>query len=224
MDEIVYRVLKRTFLFSELSDDDFKKTICSLAPELEVYSKGDLVCSPRHFERRIGFVISGECAVKYVHDNSSDIRIRTLGPNDSFGIISVFSSGTEYPTTITATKNCRIVYLTEKDIYKLIELLPQVAIKIIRFFADKINFLSSKVATFSSQSVEQKMAHYILSESKAQGSLKISLNKARAATEIGVGRASLYRILSRLSDEKMIEIDNKTVQIIDLEGLERITK
>ena len=158
------------------------------------------------------------------HESGADVRIRTLSQGDSFGIISVFSSNREYPTTILASKACRVIYITKSDVDILVEGYPKIAQRVICFFADRINFLNAKVATFSSSSVEQKMARYILNISKAQGSLTISINKAKAATEIGVGRASLYRVLSQFASANLLIIDNKTVQIIDPEGLERITK
>lgn len=218
------RLLRNSFLFNCASDSEFERALNSIRPYVISYEKSECICSPQNFERRLGFVVSGECEVLHRHADSADIRIKTLRRTDTFGIISVFSSDAEYPTTIVASKKCEVLYIDRSDAYKLIENHPRIARTIIEFFAERIRFMNSKVATFSASSVEQKMAQYIVNEARSQKSETIKLNKAKLALEIGVGRASLYRTLNHFSDDGLIVIDNKYIQIIDLEGLERIKK
>ena len=224
MKDTVFSVLQHSFLFRNMSENDFEHATDTLKISTELYSKGEVVCSPESFVRRIGFIISGACEVLNKHETGSDVRLRPLGIGDTFGILSVFSDGEDFPTTIVATKATEILYITKDEIYSLVEGSPKVALNVIEFFAGRINFLNTKVVTFSSISVEQKVARYIIEKSQKQSASVIALNKAKASTELGIGRASLYRTLSQFSDEGLIKIDNKSIQIIDLNGLERITK
>ena len=86
------------------------------------------------------------------------------------------------------------------------------------------SFLNKKIATFSSDTVEQKFSNFLLNESKMQDCLSLSLNISKIATTLNVGRASLYRAIDSLSESKIIELENKKIIISDLEGLERISK
>jgi len=49
-------------------------------------------------------------------------------------------------------------------------------------------------------------------------------NKKKSAEALNCGRASLYRALASLESEGYISFESKKINIIDLEGLERISK
>lgn len=217
-------VLRSSFLFESATDSELECALMSINPYTLEYEKGEFICTPEHFEQRLGFIVHGECEVLHKHESRSDVKIKTLRRSDTFGIIGVFSSSTEYPTTIIASKKCRVLYIDKPDVYFLIENHPFIALSVVEFLASRMQFMNSKVATFSASSVEQKMAQFIINESRLQNSALIKLNKSSVASEIGVGRASLYRTLTSFSELGLIKIDNKYVQIIDLKGLERIKK
>ena len=224
MEAIAYSALRDTFLFRNITDDEFASALTAISLRTESYPKGAVIYSPESFGRGIGFVLNGECEVRHAQDNGADVSINTLLPGDSFGIVSVFSAEDEFPTTIVASRAAKVLYISKDDVYKLVELYPAISKSIIVFFACKIGFLNKKIATFSSSSVEQKMARHIQAVSKAKRSLVIPLNKAKMSTELGIGRASLYRALTQLENDNILKYDNKTLQIIDPKGLERITK
>lgn len=217
-------VLRGSFLFESSADGELEGALRSINPYTVEYEKGELLCTPEHFEQRLGFIILGECEVLHKHDGRSDVKIKTLRRADTFGIIGVFSSNSEYPTTIVASKKSRVLYIDRPDVYRLIENHPFIARSVVEFLASRMQFMNSKVATFSAPSVEQKMAQFIINEARLQDSMLIKLNKSNVAAEIGIGRASLYRTLRVFSELGLIEIDNKYIQIIDLKGLERMKK
>ncbi len=95
---------------------------------------------------------------------------------------------------------------------------------VIRFMSERILFLNEKIATFSGDNVEQKLARLLLCEKIYTDSCEFAFNKKKAAETINSGRASLYRALESLAEKGLITFDNKIIKIIDLCGLERISK
>ena len=97
--------LSNTFLFSNLSEEE----ILSLPPEIETENvlceKGQRIDMALSEEKRIAFVLSGECDV--MHEK---LVLNTLKKGDSFGILSIFSNE-PYPTNIIAKKQCHILFL-----------------------------------------------------------------------------------------------------------------
>ena len=106
----------------------------------------------------------------------------------------------------------------------MIESSSAVAMNVIRFLAGKIDFLNQKIATFSSDTVEDKLANFLLNEHKKHGSNEFLLNCKRTAEAISAGRASLYRAIASLTDAGIIKLENKKIIILDPQGLERKTK
>jgi len=216
--------LRKTFLFKGLNDTKF----CQIAEKYEsvqkIFSKGDLIFSPTDFESKIGFVVRGECVVSKKHSDGGYIPINSILPGASFGIMSVFSKQTEYPTYVFAKKTTTILFIDGNTLQSIIKAYPSVAINVITFLTDRIAFLNDKISTFSGNTVEEKLANYILSQYKRIGSLEFDFNKLQSAEAISAGRASLYRALEKFKDTNLITYDNKKIYILDLEGLERIIK
>jgi CRP-like cAMP-binding protein len=92
---------------------------------------------------------------------------------------------------------------------------------VIKFLADRIAFLNSRIKTFSEKTTLEKLAAYLLYRYAESGE-EIEISKTALASEIGVGRASLYRDLDTLANDGIIALKNKTVIIICPKGLERI--
>ena len=216
--------LTETFLFSGIKRETVTHALSEMDYEVKLFAKNDSIYSPHEYEKKVGFVIHGECEVNRAKSDGGAVILNVLGPSDSFGIMAVLSCDEEFPTTVTAKRDCKILFISDKSFLKIIKKYPTVAMNVIRFLSNKINFLNSKVATFSSDSVEEKLASFLLCEYKARFEPSFAFSPTRAAEKINVGRASLYRALSKFEDLGILCFQNKKIIISDLQGLERISK
>lgn len=219
----VHAFLMNTFLFRGISTTEAERLIQIVDVEVSEFERGATIYSPSRFEKKIGFVISGECSVVQKHA-SSRVSLKPILPGDTFGILTVFSDADEYPTYIIAKRHSKVLFLTDKNVQKLVELSPTISLNIITFMSERISFLNKRIDTYSSTTVEQKLASYILTLSKGGELTRLSLNKAEAAQAISAGRASLYRALHALCDAGAIALEEKNLIILNAEKLERITK
>ena len=215
--------LSKVFLFDGLSRDEIARALSGISPIKCDYGRKEEVCSPTSYERKLGFIMRGECRVDRLRHDGSSVPLNVLKSGDSFGVISVFGSADEFPTRIIAAKEATVLYFTASDIEELISANPTVALNVIRFLSEKIVFLNKKIATFSEDSVESKLASFLYEEYIKYGA-EFSFNCKRTAESISVGRASLYRAVASLTDNGIIRLENKKILIIDPKGLERKTK
>lgn len=215
--------LKNTFLFKNIDKQTIDSLLTIIPSEEKDYLKGDTIYSPNDYEKKIGFVLHGECLICR-KSAGSVVPLNVIKEFDSFGIVAVFSSRTNFPTIITAKTSCTILFFSESALRSLIEKEPKLSMNIIDFLTEKIDFLNDKIAAFSSGTVEEKLASYIYSLSNKYNSLKFDFNKKRSSEALNCGRASLYRAISILESEGYIAFENKKILITDLEGLERIIK
>ena len=188
---------------------------------LKEFSKGEVIFSPDSFQKKIGFVLKGECRVERERDDDDAVFLNILKPPASFGIMAALSSDSEYPTRIIASKNATVMFIGGDDLISMIESYPTVSINVIKFLTSRIAFLNKKVATFSEKSTLQKLAAYLLSKHSECGNV-LKISKTVLAAELGVGRASVYRDLDCLRQKGLIEVQQKKIIIKCPEGLERI--
>jgi len=222
MDKI--NIMRSSFLFRGLNDDEFEACIKEVSRDIERYSKGDTIFDPGAFDRKIGFVISGEATVGRTKSCGDVIPLNSLKKGDAFGVLAVFNGREEFPTVISARKDCEILFVSREELDRMMRISHKLTINLIEFLANRIGFLCDKISSFSSDNVEQKLARYLFSLYKESGSTELKFNKKHAAESLNTGRTSLYRSLESLVECGIIEIKEKQIYIIDPKGLERITK
>ena len=212
------------FLFSSLPCDKLDAALAECEPELRSYQKGELIYAPDNYEKEIGFVLSGECEITRKKNDGTDVVLNTLKSGDSFGILAVLSNEDEFPTKITARSQTKVFFIKKSKLLRVIRHYPTVAMNVINFLAERVGFLNKKIATFSSESVEEKLRLYLIQEYAKNGATEFSLNCKKCSEAISAGRASVYRGLDSLVKSGLIHYENKKITIIDLKGLERTKK
>ena len=216
--------LSETFLFRGIPKEKSLKRIEQINVEKRCFAADETIFRPDSYQKKIGFVLSGECYVERKKCDGTSIPLNLLKKGDSFGILALFSEVDEFPTSIRAKKASCVVFIPQEDLQSLIRKDSEIAINVIKFMSGRISFLNSKLTTFSSDNVCQRLAHFIFTEYKRTGETVFPINCKRTSEALNVGRASLYRNLEDLAHEGIIKFENKKIYITDLEGLERITK
>ncbi len=217
------RILKGSFLFSGLTEDEIERILNENPPSIRCFKRGELIYSSANGEGSVGFVLSGRCEIRLDRAEKGKTVLNILSDSDSFGVLSVFSDD-EFPTHIYATKNSEILFFTAEQIRHFVNNYSQISSNLIRFLANRISFLNKKIATFSGNRVEDRLAAYLVNESERRGSLEFAFNCNKTAEEINAGRASVYRALASLEENGLITMSEKIIYIKDLKGLERIVK
>ena len=220
----VFSFLRETFLFKKLTDEQLHAITDTLNFEIFEFDTNEDIYTPTEFVKKIGFVLSGECSVEKIKADNGAVPLNRLLKGDSFGIITVFSEAERFPTLVKAKKRSKIIFFDGEEIKRLCQKYHEISLSIIYFLSGKIEFLNKKIATFCADTVEEKFAFYLISESKRLGTTEFSPNLSKTAKVLNSGRASLYRAIEALEKLSLIKFENKKIYITDYEGLERITQ
>jgi len=214
-------LLKNLFPFLTLDEDKLSK-ICEYAGiEVKDYLQDEVIIDRSHGERALCFVVEGKCEVERSRGASDTMPVKTLGPFDSFGIISVFSQRDSYPTSVVAKAKTSILLIPKDTLLKILADYPEVSLRIIEFLSSKVEYLNDTVSTFCQKSTEGRLARKLILMRSRLGD-KIEISMTRLCSEIGIGRASLYRILVEFEKNGLIKTDKKTIIILNPKGLEEI--
>ena len=214
--------LKNTFMFSGMNKPDADNLIKKITPCYKDYARSELIFSPETYDKRIGFVVDGECEVLRNSNGENKVIINILRKNDPFGVLSVFGEN-NFPTFVFARKKTCICFITDSDINLLLAQSSEVAINFIKFFANRVSYLNSKIETVTMTSVESKLASYLINKAETCG-ISFSFNFKRCSECISVGRSSVYRAMENLKYAGCISAENKIIRIINKNKLEEFTK
>lgn len=169
-------------------------------------NRGDTVYDRQRFRRCLGVLLEGELQVR-----KESLLVSTLRAGDVFGAAALFNAREDYPTTLTALTDCRLLLIPQDAVRGLIRSCPDFAEDYIAYLSGRIRFLSARLDAVSADRGEGKVASYLLSA----GSEAVTVSATQLSQRLGVGRATLYRAFEVLEREGAILRAGKTIRITD---------
>ena len=209
------------FLFTGLSDDEFKSAEALCGFYTREFASGETVYTETQFERSLCYITKGRVRV-YKKSEGHSTLLNTIEAGGAFGVAVAFSAEQKYPTLIVAKERTEVIFIPKDNLESLFCEYPKTAINYIHFLSDRIRFLNDKIDSFTKGSAREKVVKFILDKSKISDSSHILVkNMSQLASSLGIARASLYRILSDLSEQKTVTYTQSEITIIDKNKLER---
>ena len=193
-----------TFLFDGINKDTADHIISLAKPEYHSYSGGKVIYSPNNFKRALGFILSGEVFVKTPID-CKNVILRTLSEGDMFGSASLFDHyDTPYVSVITARVKTDVMLINQAQIEGMIENYKDIALNYIDFLSQKIRFLNNRISILTSGKAEYRVVRFLLDAPIGDVGECVLPKISTLAYMLDLGRASVYRALDTLVDEKLI--------------------
>lgn len=221
MESIVSKLQGNEF-FKNLSNDEIKKLISNIGCSLKTYKKGEIIANEEDECNSLGFVLDGVIEIQRIYLSGKQIVLKRLSKGDVFGEALIFSKKSNYPSTVIAFSECKILYVSKADILKLCTIDERVLGNFMSALSNKILMLNSKIKSIAFKSIKHKVIDFILEQAKIQKSetIKLKENKEEIASAMGIPRPSLSRELMNLRDLKYIEFDRNVIKILNIEELE----
>ena len=193
----------------------------ALTAERRTYRAGDCIVEAGSRFGAIGIVTAGKLSVIREGERRRVIH-RTLSSGDIFGVSSLFGEDPCFPTTVLAEDGAVLILLTEEALNRLFEAVPRLARNYIGLLTEKIRFLNKRLDSLAGRSAEERVASHLLSHTRENATLGIT--KSALASLLGLGRASLYRILELFEENGLIKAHRDRIEIIDADALKQFIK
>ena len=151
-----------------------------------------------------------------------EVLLRTLGAGDVFGAAMLFGRES-VGTAVRACGSTRAVFLPRMAVEAVFAADPRTARGYIAFLSAKIEFLNARLAIFTAESAEARLAGYLLRASGGRETFTPEMPLSRLADLLGLGRASLYRAFDALCAAGAIEKEQRKIDIKNRAYLARVS-
>lgn len=206
-------LLRKNFLFAECTESILSAVIKCVSRQS--YTAKSII----HSTGALGILLEGKIEV-----SKNGLLVHTLKLGDSFGIAALFGNMDKEVSTLTTVSKVEVLFITEKLLEELFKQDFSLAKRYIAFQADRICYLNQRLEECSGNNVLTKLAAYIMNTANERQTDIIKLNYSKTAAALNIGRASLYRALAKLEEEKLLSREGNITVIIDKQGLNRIIK
>lgn len=200
-------IISKTFLFDGFSHEEVASLLEEIYFEKINFSKGDIIFSPKSFRRALGIILSGRVIVK-----KGELTVSELAVGDLFGAAALFNNEATYVSTLTARTDGTVIFFTEETVRTLTEKNAGIGMNYIRYLSGRIRFLSGEVDMLSEVTPARRILRYLSGKAEEGGKVRISMTEL--ASRLSIGRATLYRELTRLEEDGAVSRDGKDIIVL----------
>ena len=226
------RLKKMDLLKKELSPDmdglrqlmrasDSKKILQSFTEDRNVnkYKKKQTIYTEGNHPNRLYYILKGKVKTYKTNEDGKELVTDIFSTGDFVGYIALLEE-TVYKDSAEALETTDLAIIPKEEFENLLNKNPEVAKKFIQLLAKNISAKEEKLLGLAYNSLRKKVAEALImlqkkySESNDE-KFPIDISRDNLATIAGTATESVIRTLGDFKSEKLIEIENGCIKIIN---------
>ena len=135
----------------------------------------------------------------------------------------MFMQGGAYPVNAQAVADSQLVRIEIDAFRSLLEQSPQTCLKILGHMSQRLHGAVQEIDQLTLQNAKMRVIQFLLRELPVDATsptvLQWTTPKAVLASRLSVRPETFSRILQQLTQEKLIQVEGKSVVVLDIEAL-----
>ena len=210
-------VIKSSPLFAGVTEEDLDNLlqICR-SRESE---RGELLFSDG--EPAQGFYIpaTGKVKVYKLSPEGKERILHIVHPGGTFAEAAIFGDG-RYPAYAEPLEKSLLLFFPKREFLALLHSHSQIAINMIAGLSRFLRQFANQIEELTFKDVPARLARYLTEHVGKEQTVHLPISKTQLASNLGTVSETLSRTLRKLSDDGLIEVNGKTIRILDRERLE----
>ncbi len=218
MDKL-HKIITEIPSFSGLTQsqlEDIEKIIVKRS-----FNKGETIFSDGDDGDGFYFILNGKVKIYKISAEGKEQILHIFGPGEPFGEVPVFS-GQSFPANAQAIARTKVLFFPRKAFVKLIADHPSFAMNMLAVLSMRLRQFTIQIESLSLKEVPARLAAYLVYLSKEQNHrdfLTLKISKGQLASLLGTIPETLSRIFSKMTNDGLIKVNGKNIEILDYEGL-----
>lgn len=190
------------------------------------FKKKQVIYSEGNHPSRLYFIIKGKVKTVKTNEEGKELVTGLSSTGDFLGHVALLE-GSAYRDTALAMEDTELAIIPRQDFDELINNNPAIARKFIQLLARNISEKEEQLLGLAYNSLRKKVADCLLLlknkyQEKKDDNYIINISRESLATIAGTATESLIRTLSDFRSEKLIDIREGTIHILDEKKLARL--
>ncbi len=218
MDKIT-EILKKIPSFSGLNESGLRD-IQQIAVEKK-YGKGGIVFIEGDEGKGFFVVVEGLIKVFKTSPDGKEQVLHFLGPGEPLGEVAVFA-GKSFPANAMALSTSVLLFFPRQAFVDLIGRNPSLAMNMLAVLSLRLRQFTVQIESLTLKEVPARLASYLVHLSKEQKksqAITLDISKGSLAGLLGTIPETLSRIFSKMTDQQLIRVDGRKIDLVNLEGL-----
>lgn len=190
--------------------------------QFDTYKKKQRIYNEGNHPIRLYYVQKGKIKIYKINDDGKELIIHIANEGDFFGYTSLLENSL-YKDNAEALEDAEIVAVPRNEFEELMNSNPEVTRKFIKLLASDISEKEEQLIRIAYNSLRRKVADALLAvQNKYKGNLEkctINLSRENLAAIAGTATESLIRTLTDFKSEKLIDIIDGKITILNPDRL-----
>jgi CRP-like cAMP-binding protein len=212
-------VLKKTKLFTAVSEQEIEAMLSCLDAKLVFYKKGEYVLRQGEYLDRITVLVSGQLHIQRDDYWGNRVLVNRIGEGEMFGEAYLAPESGGLLNDVVAVEDSEVIFFDVKRIITVCSSACRFHSMVVQnlFFAisEKNRMLVQKLGHISKRTTREKLISYLSEEAKKQGSAQfvIPFNRQQLADFLSVDRSAMSNELSKMRDEGLLEFEKNRFRL-----------
>ena len=213
-------ILKKTKLFSGISEEEILSMMTCLSARVCEYKKGECVFHRGEPMDSIAVTVEGELHIQWDDYWGNRTIVSRIGVGEMFGEVYVAPDSGVLMNDVVAVTDSTVILLNAGKMITVCSSACRFHSMVVQnlFFAisEKNRSLMQKLGHISKRSTREKLISYLSEEAGRQGSscFCIPFNRQQLADYLSVDRSAMSGELCRMRDEGMIEFEKNKFRLL----------
>ncbi|HHU28484.1 TPA: Crp/Fnr family transcriptional regulator [bacterium] len=210
----------RVPIFSNLTYDEMLEVAMITTPK--TYKKNEVIYSYNDLGGTLYVINDGQVKISRFSLNGKEQVIRTVGPGEFIGEVSLLSSKRHTDNAIALEETTMCIINGDK-LKQLMSKYPTIALKVLESISMRLEKAEELIENINNASVEQRLASALLELAHDKKTINLKMSKGELASQLGMTQETLSRKLSMFQDQGLIKLEGqRKIIILDKDELESI--
>ncbi|GGB47243.1 MULTISPECIES: cAMP-activated global transcriptional regulator CRP [Shewanella] len=165
------------------------------------------------------YIVKGSVAVLIKDEEGKEMILSYLNQGDFIGELGLFEEQAERTAWVRAKQACEIAEISYKKFKQLIQVNPEILMKLSAQMAYRLQSTSQKVGDLAFLDVAGRIAQTLLHLAKQPDAMthpdgmQIKITRQEIGQIVGCSRETVGRILKMLEEQNLIQAHGKTIVV-----------
>lgn len=219
------RALRRAYLFADMSEEHLQALLrdareIQLRPGTDLFSHGT---PAEHFY----FVRDGLIKLFRLSREGDEKIIEIIRPGETFAeAVAFMGNQARYPVSAQAVSDASVIAFGQKTFLQLLRHSPEACFGMLASMSRRLHMLVNQIDSLTLQNATYRLVAYLLEQipagAEASPDIQLMTPKAVIASRLAIQPETLSRILARLRQGGLIDVQGAHITVRDVEALRRL--
>lgn len=215
-------LLKNSPLFAGLSEAEL--AALQEISRVRECPRGELLFSEGEMAAGFFLVLDGKVKVYKLSAEGKERILHVVHPGGTFAEAAIFGNGL-YPAYAEPLVASRLLFIPKGSFLELLAGNSRIAINMIAGLSRFLRQFAQQIEELTFKDVPSRLARFLLELARGQRTtVELPISKSQLASNLGTVSETLSRTLRKLSDDDLIKVQGKRVEILDVERLEELAE